>query len=86
MWRHVKRCPANTGEDDGKSLKKSKLLLFPNNYSEGASEELELLVLSSIFNDDISSVVFKDQLITTLGSFLLSTHGVRKGNTISQRM
>ena len=32
MWRHVKRCPANTGEDDGKSLKKSELLLFPNKY------------------------------------------------------
>ena len=39
-----------------------------------------------MFNDDISGVVFKDQLITTLGSFLLSTHGVRKGNTIPQRM
>lgn len=58
MWHHMKRCPATTGEYDGKSLKKSELLLFPNKYSEGASEELKVLVLSSMFNDDTSSLVF----------------------------
>ena len=39
-----------------------------------------------MFNNNISTVVFKGQLITKLGSFLLSTPGVRKGNTLSQRM
>ena len=80
MWRDVKLRPANTGEDDSKSLKKSELLLFPNKYYEEASEELKMLVLSSMFNDDKSSVVFKDQVITTLGSFLLSPRRVRRGN------
>ena len=38
-----------------------------------------------MFNDYTPSVVFRDQFITTLGYFLLSTLGVRK-STISQRM
>ena len=37
-------------------------------------------------NDDIPKIATADELITTYGSFLLSSHGLRKGNLISQRM
>ena len=36
--------------------------------------------------DDITQIVSSDELITTYGSYLLSAHGLRKGNLISERM
>ena len=39
-----------------------------------------------MISDEISSVVKKDELIATYGSFQLSTNGFRKANNIRQRM
>ena len=86
MWRHVKSCPLNKGREEGNCLRKSNLLYYSNHYSDGASEELKGLVLTSMYKDEVTEEVSRDQLITTLGSFLLSSHGVRKGNYIAQRM
>ena len=87
MWRHVKTCKKNNKSDEALTvLGKSEMLLYPNRYSEGASKELTQLVLSKMNNDSISEIVSSDKLITTFGSFLLSSHGLRKGGNISQRM
>ena len=49
-------------------------------------KELKALVLSSIQHDDITDIVREDGLITTLGSALIESQGLRKGNLISQKM
>ena len=36
--------------------------------------------------DEITDIIFHDELITTYGSFNLSSSGLRKINTISERM
>ena len=67
-------------------VRKAELLLFPNRYAQGATHELKNLVICNMIKDDITEIASSDELITTLGSFLLSSHGLRKSNLISQRM
>ena len=64
----------------------SDLIFFTNRVSSGASKELKALVLSSMQNDYITDIVREDELITTLGSALIESQGLRKGNLISQKM
>ena len=64
----------------------SELIFFTNKVSSRASKELKALVLSSMQNDDITDIVREDELITTLGSPLIESQVLRKGNLISQKM
>ena len=87
MWRHVKKCPHKSSVvGGGDMVKRAELLLYPNQYDSGASNELRHLVLSIMNKDHITNVVAKDNIILTYGSFMLSTSGIRKVNGISQRM
>ena len=87
LWRHARTCDKNHNQEHGTNIvRKAELLLFPNKYAEGASSELKTLVLCNMIKDDITQIVSSDELIMTLGSFLLSSHGFRKCNLISQRM
>ena len=88
MWRHVRSCKfvGDKSEKMESSLKKSNILLYSNQYSKGASEELTETILERMNKDSIYHVVRKDELITSYGSFLMSSKGSSKGNQISQRL
>lgn len=87
MWRHVKSCILKNEVGDPQTVQeRSEILFYSNKYSKGSSPELKALVLSNMNNDEISDAASKDTLITTMGSFLLSCQGHRKGNFIAQRM
>lgn len=87
MWKHVKSCPLKHTEAKEKDLViEAKCLLYPNRFSGGASKELQVMILQSMYKDLISKVAQGDHLITTYGSFLLNTSGIKRANEISQRM
>lgn len=87
MWRHVKTCMLKDDKLDSRTVQeRSEMLFYSNKCAKGASVELHGFVLEKMFHDEITDVVFQDTLITTLGSFLLSSQGLKKGNNISQRM
>ena len=86
LWRHRKRCPLKKGSDNGDIVKRAQILIYSNQYGEGATEELKSLVLQNMNHDIITSVVRRDKLILTYGSFMLASSGIRKSNVISQRM
>ena len=87
MWRHLKTCQHKSKTDNNNLVSCSKLLLYPNQNSAGASVQLQELILDKMNNDDISKCVKNDKLITTYGSFLLgTTDGMKTANCVSQRM
>lgn len=87
MWRHVKVCILKNETGNSQSLQdRSEMLFYSNFYSKGASSELQAFVLSNMIHDDVTDAVSGDTLITTMGSFLLSSQGHKKGNYIAQRM
>ena len=85
LWRHGQRCQFR---DSGKSnsVKRSMALLYPNQCPSGASKELQVLILDNMNSGELASTVKKDELILSYGSFQLSTNGLRKASSISQRM
>ena len=87
MWQYVKHCEfKDPNQKNHDCSMQSDLIFFTNKVSSGASKELKALVLSSMQNDDITDIVREDELITTLGSALIKSQGLRKGNLISQKM
>ena len=83
MWRHAKHCKFKDPNQKNQDCSmQSDLIFFINKVSSGASKELKALVLSSMQNDDITDIVREDELITTLGSALIESQGLRKGNLI----
>ncbi|XP_066928482.1 uncharacterized protein [Clytia hemisphaerica] len=87
MWKHVKSCPLKHEEAREKDLViEAKCLLYPNRFSGGASKELQIMILQTMYKDLISKVAHGDHLITTYGSFMLNTSGIKRANEISQRM
>jgi len=85
LWRHHKTCQFMKVGFTG-SVRASETLLYSNTYNPGASNDLKVLLLDKMNRDEISRVVFQDDLITTYGSFQLENGGLRKGHTISERM
>ena len=85
MWRHSRKCPMRK-DGNACSLKNSEMLLYPSLYCDGASDELKHLVLKNMIRDEVGNVVFRDTLITTYGSFQLSSCGLKKLHSISERM
>ena len=79
-------CPMKKVSDNGDIVKRAQILIYSNQYGEGSIEDLKSLVLPNTNHDIIPSVVTKDQLILTYGSFMLASLGIRKSNAISQRM
>ena len=48
MWRHVHNCVAKNDNNQTSALRRSELLLHPNKYSHGATEELKALILNGM--------------------------------------
>ena len=87
MWRHLKTCENKANTNNNDIVAQCQLLLYPNKYSIGASQELITMVLDNMNKDDIYQCLSSDSLITTYGSYLLGvTAGFKKVNNISQRM
>ena len=87
LWSHTKTCEKNVHQEHNSNVaKKADLLCFPNQNVAGATTELQEMVLGNMKKDEITKVVLSDELITTFGSFLLCSQGLRKANLISQRM
>lgn len=84
LWRHVKTC--SHSKNVRSSVKKSELLLHPNKCSDNSDQELKVLVLDDMVYDDINVVVRQDEVILAYASFQLSTSGMRKVNSIRQRL
>lgn len=86
LSRHRKKCPLKKGSNSGDIVKRAPVLLYSNQYGEGASEELKKHILQNMNHDKIISVVRKDKLILAYGSFMLSSSGIKGANGISQGM
>ena len=90
LWRHCLICPHKSSTDDKKWKKvqvEAKLLLPTSSFSTPTvDQQLYKNVISSMKNDDISSVARRDQLITDFGAAILEKVGVRNANYVSQRM
>ena len=67
-------------------VKRAKILLYPNQHHQAALEELKALVMVNMLKDDIIKVVSQDEVILTYRSFMLTSYGIRKASSISQRM
>ena len=76
FWRHRKRCPLKEGSDNEDIVKRTQILLYSNQYGEGATAELKSLALQNMNHGIITLVVRKDQLILTYGPFLCLLHQV----------
>ena len=85
LRRHVQRCQFR---DSGKSnpVKRSMALLYPNQYPSSASKEFQVLIFDNMNSGELASTVKKDELILYYGFFQLSTNGLKKASSISQRM
>ena len=87
MWRHLQTCKHKMKTNNNDIIARSKVLLYPNQHVVGASTYLQTFVLDNMNNDEITSCVKQDQLISTYGSFLLgTTTGMKTANSVSQRM
>ena len=87
MWKHVQSCLLRKEEYNEKDLViEARLILYPNQFSSGASRELKELILMSMLKDKIIEVVHSDDLITTYGSYMLNSSRIKRANEISQRM
>lgn len=87
LWRHEKKCVLKKSKiGQVNIIKRAELLLYPNQFNDGASDELQALVLQSMMKDQVFQVLSKDKLILTYGSYMLVSSGIRKANGISQRM
>ena len=87
LWRHEKKCFLRKDVSSRLSIvKRAKILLYPNQHHQAVSEELKALVMVNMLKDDIIKVVSQDEVILTYRSFMLTSYGIRKANSISQRM
>ena len=87
MWKHVQSCVLKDAEAKEKDLlTEAQLILYPNKFAVGASKELKELILLNMSKDVISETAHADELITTYGSYMLKSSGIKRANEISQRM
>lgn len=95
LWRHVKHhCKfAPTGQPDGTGQRisitiQSKILLATAQSEDGTSPDLAMLneALLASHDDDVKQAIVNDELIKKLGSVLLNKLGMRRKNSIVQRM
>ena len=77
LWRHSKTCSLKENYKYC-SIKKSKLRLYSNKYSTGASNELKNMIIDNMLQDEFGKLLFEDRLITTYGSFNLVSGGLGK--------